>query len=214
MKNVKKLLALLLAMAMLFALCACSNDDKKKEEISNDDLNGEWTLTFIPSAMGLDKQFPFEGFTPTGSITTKAVIKDGTMELYNDGIATWATKMAGDLYDWIYEGDNVYAFMASVNNMTIDEYKAECALADITKDVLLSELAKQITKESLVESVLDGLGDEETLTHDFEIEDGKLHFDEGAVWTITVYKDKIVVNEIKSEESTLTLKDGDMVFNK
>ena len=214
MKTAKKLLALLLTMVMLFALCACSGDDKKDAKLSEDDLNGEWTLTFVPSAMGLDKKFPFEGFTPAGTITTKAVIEDGTMKLYNDGIAAWATQMAGDLYDWIYQGDNIFAFMGSVNDMTADEYKAECALGGVTKDMLLTEMAKQITKETLVASVMDGLGDEETLTHTFEFKDGKLHFDEGAVWTIDASEDKIVVKEIKSEGETITLKDGDMVFSK
>ena len=37
MKNVKKLLALLLAMAMLFALCACGGDDDKKKDDKDDD---------------------------------------------------------------------------------------------------------------------------------------------------------------------------------
>lgn len=36
MKNVKKLLALLLAMAMLFALCACGDSDSKKDDKDDD----------------------------------------------------------------------------------------------------------------------------------------------------------------------------------
>ena len=103
MKTAKKLLALLLTMVMLFALCACSGDDQKDAKLSEDDLNGEWTLTFVPSAMGLDKKFPFEGFTPAGTITTKAVIEDGTMKLYNDGIAarTFWEKKKETLHFWM-----------------------------------------------------------------------------------------------------------------
>ena len=209
MRSAKKLLALLLATVMLLTLCACG-----KKELSNDDLNGEWTLTFIPSAMGLDQTFNFEGFSAKGSITTKAVIRDGKMEIYTDGITTWAQQLAGDLYDWIHQDDNVFVFMAAASSMSVDDYTAECDGAGITKEMLLSELEKQITKEALAEAVLDSFGDAETLTHNFEIKNGELCFDEGAVWAVTVSKNKIAVNEIKSEDSTRTLKDGDMVFTR
>ena len=63
MKSAKKRIALLLAVVMLFTLCACG---KKKA------LNGEWTLTFVPSAMGFDQLLPFEGFTAQGTITVPA----------------------------------------------------------------------------------------------------------------------------------------------
>ena len=205
MKNTKRFVALLLAVTMLFTLCACG---KKKA------LNGEWTLTFVPSAMGFDQLLPFEGFTAQGTITTKAVIKDGVIEIYPDGFADWATQVAADLYDWIWQDDNIYAFLSSDYDMTAEEFKAECDREGTEKQELLDITGKQLTKEALTESVVTGLGESETFTHNFELKGNEMHFDEGVVWTIKTSKNKIVVTHITDDQSSIALKNNEMVFSK
>ena len=205
MKNAKKRIALLLAVVILFTLCACG---KKKA------LNGEWTLTFVPSAMGFDQLLPFEGFTAQGTITTKAVIKDGVIEIYPDGFADWAKQVAADLYDWIWQDDNIYAFLSSDYDMTAEEFKAECDREGTEKQELLDITSKQLTKEALTESVVTGLGESEIFTHSFELQGNEMHFDEGVVWTVEISEDKIVVTHITSDQSSMTLKNNEMVFSK
>lgn len=203
MKNVKKLLTLLLAMTMLFTLCACG-----------DDLDGEWTLTFTPSAMGFDKKLPFEGFTAKGTITTKATIEDGVMEIHPDGFANWAKQVSNDLYEWIWQEDNIYAFLAVSNDMSKADLKAECDKDGTSQQELLAMMKKQLTKEDLTEAIMEGLGEFETITHSFEQKGDELHFDEGVVWTVNVSEDKIIVTEIKNESNTITMKNNEMVFSK
>lgn len=205
MKNAKKRIALLLAVVMLFTLCACG---KKKA------LNGEWTLTFVPSAMGFDQLLPFEGFTAQGTIITKAVIKDGVMEIYPDGFADWATQVSDDLYEWIWQDDNIYAFLSSDYDMSAEDFKAECDREGTTKQELLNVMRAQLTKEALTDAVLEGLGESETITHSFERKGDELHFDEGVVWTVEISEDKIVVTHITSDQSSMTLKNNEMVFSK
>ena len=205
MKNTKRFVALLLAVTMLFTLCACG--EKKA-------LNGEWTLTFVPSAMGFDQTLPFEGFTAQGTITTKAVIKDGVIEIYPDGFADWATQVAADLYDWIWQDDNIYAFLSSDYDMTAEEFKAECDREGTTKQELLDITGKQLTKEALTKSVVTGLGESEIFTHSFELKGNEMHFDEGVVWTIKTSKNKIVVTHITDDQSSIALKNNEMVFSK
>lgn len=205
MKNAKKFVALLLTVVMLFTLCACG--EKKA-------LNGEWTLTFVPSAMGFDQLLPFEGFTAQGTITTKAVIKDGVMEIYPDGFADWAKQVSNDLYEWIWQDDNIYAFLASDYDMTAEDFKAECDREGTGKQELLNVMHAQLTKEALTEAILEGLGESETITHNFKLKGNELHFEEGVVWTIKTSKDKIVVTNITNDQSSITLNNNEMVFSK
>lgn len=224
MKNAKKLLALLLAMVMLFALCACgggdSKDDKKDEEkkeagITDADLNGEWTLTTTPVALKFDEAFPFEGFSVNDTkITTKVVIEDGQMELSTDGIAAWIHATSDKLYDWIGQGDNVYSFFAAVNGMSVEDYKEVAAAENITKQDLLDEMTTEISKDDLFAMFMDGFGDDETIDYTFMIEDGKLHFEGGAVWTVELADGKIYVLKIENDDDSVTLNKGSMVFSK
>ena len=207
MKNAKKLLALLLAVMMLFSLCACG-------ELKNDDLDGKWTLTFVPAAMGLDEQLSFGGFTPDGTITTKAVFEDGTLEIYTDGIKDWAKDMVDDLYEWIRQDDNIYSFLAFTNGVSEEDFRAQCDSNGATKQVLLTAMEQEMNKNDLEQVMLESLGESKTISKDFEIKDGKLHFDEGAVWTVEVSDDEIVVTKIKGEDGTITMKDKEMVFSK
>lgn len=226
MKNVKKLLALLLAMTMLFALCACGGgdskkDDKKDEEkkeaagLTDADLNGEWTLTTIPAALKFDEAFAFEGFSVDDiKITTKAVIKDGQMELSTDGIVAWIRATSDKLHDWIGQGDNVYSFFATVNNMSVEDYKEVAAAEGITKQDLLDEMTVEISKDDLFAMFMDGFGDDKTIDYSFMIKDGKLHFEGGAIWTIELADGKIYVLKIDNGDDSVTMNKGGMVFSK
>lgn len=207
MNIAKKLLSLFSVIVMLCTLCACG-------KVTHEKLNGEWTLTATPTAMEMDQIFPFDGFEYTEKLVLKAVFSDGVLDLYTDGMATWVEGMADALYRWIAEEDNVYVFFASINEMSVDAYKVECAAAGIGKEKLLEQFTTEVTKELLTQELLNSFGNADTLTHSYEIEDGKLCFDEGAVWTVTVSKKKIVVTEIKNEDGTLEIENDGMIFTR
>lgn len=207
MRSAKKLLALLLAVSMLLTLCACGKVTHKK-------LNGEWTLTATPAAMKMDQIFPFEGFTYDEKFVVKAIFKDGVLDLYTDGMGAWVENMVTDLYRWIQEGDNVYVFFATIGNVKTEAFRADCAAEGISREDLLRQFTSEITEEQLVAEVMDGLGNTEKLTHTYTIDGNCLIFDGGAVWTIDVSKDKIIVTEIAGENSTLAIGQDGMVFTR
>ena len=63
MKNVKKLLALLLAMAMLFALCACDDDTKKDDKDDKKDPQTTQAANADPSASTAPSTTPTQNNT-------------------------------------------------------------------------------------------------------------------------------------------------------
>lgn len=103
MKNVKKLLALLLAMAMLFALCACGDSDSKKDDKKDDKKEPQTTQSVnadpsaAPSAapstapstapsQNINNKLPVGSWTFQGITLTLSY--DGTGSLHDQAI-TW-----------------------------------------------------------------------------------------------------------------------------
>ncbi|MBR2319826.1 MAG: hypothetical protein IKA50_03465 [Clostridia bacterium] len=116
MKNVKKLLALLLAMAMLFALCACGGDDNKKDDKKDDKKETQTTQSAnadpsaapsvapstAPSQNINNNKFPVGSWTFQG--ITLTLSHDGTGSLHDQAI-TWKSIDAQTLQLINGEGD-------------------------------------------------------------------------------------------------------------
>lgn len=122
MKNAKKLLALLLAMVMLFALCACGDSDSKKDDKKDDKKETQATqsanadpsaapsiaLPTAPSTSTAPSQNVNNNKAPIGTWTYEGITltlnADGTASLHDQAI-TWKLVDAQTLQLINGEGD-------------------------------------------------------------------------------------------------------------
>ena len=244
MKNVKKLLALLLALVMLFAFCACNNSDNKddkKESSSQSDkdkngddsgnneddtltaakLEGEWkaTLDFeaVASLMGEDMAIYDELGIKLGKCTLDIIFEDGEATIKMDGMIDWYVDIMEDVMAWCYEGDNILEFVAATMSTDGDEYTAqdiEDMLAE--EGMTVNDLLDEYFGEMDLDEMADAMADELTdETTDYELDGDELIFeDEESVWTFSYSGGKIYILSMEMDDETYELSKGDFVLEK
>lgn len=174
--NLKKLLALLMAVVMVFALAACGNgaesdsddDDKKSSSSSKDEdgVEGKWKATYTADAemLGLKGydvslnmyfELTIEGDTFEMGLSADKM-RDSYMDFTEDvAIITWEEMIAD--YDSEEEAETALS-------MTREEF-VQAVIDEVDVDAALEEIA------ATVEGTVELDGDKITLTHDDEDED-------------------------------------------
>ena len=236
MKLTKKLLALLLAMAMLFALCACGDDkaDKKddsgkkdKEDVlTADTIVGDWKMTMDISsllgsgAMGDDMPEMFELMDPSEldlkMIATVTFTEDGEMKMDPDDVQDFYTGMIDSILDWLKEGDNIYEMMAASSDgeLTADEFKSYCDAQGLSKETLIAMVEEEIPTDNTLADEMDTIYyelDGNTLYSWSEDDEGEKE-DEYMEFT---YEDGVItITKVISEDETFKPEAGTFTFKK
>lgn len=241
MKNVKKLLALLLALVMLFAVCACDNDkdgdkdekttasskkQEKKDKLTDATLQGEWEAVMDMSAImsgGVMGDMPeifemmdLEELNLQSSLNV--TFEDGEMTIDADSMVNFYDDMIGGMMTWIRKGDNVYELMAmsSGEEMTAEECKEYFDEQGITKQQLLAAM------ESEMPSAEEAIGGElADVTNCYELNGNKLYTwkegeekNEDSYMQLTYEDDVITVTKVVTDGESVRLDDGDFVMEK
>lgn len=221
----KKLLALLMSMIMLFALCSCSDGgDKKGSSDSADALEGDWeaTLNFeaLTALMGDDEDlaaFAVLDGLEIGECVLDVTFKDGKMTLYAAGILDWYEDILENMLAWIAEGDNVYQLMVD-DTMTADEAKEYFDNMGYDRDALVDMMTADMDVDAMLEELEDELEDEVSC---YELDGNKLYFwdedeenDEENYFQIDLDDDSFTVTTVVNDGTVNGLEDGDFVFEK
>ena len=170
----KKLLALLLAVMMVFCLCACGNgadkdtdrdDDRDTTKTgaqgADDDtltaaaLEGKWAMTMDMSALmtsgimdtaDMSEMLSVMDFEEMDlKIEMDVTFANGKLTFDPDGWADFYQDMIDAMMDWFEEGDNIYEFMAQVSGeMTAEQYKAAMEAQGMTKDDFIDAIKSEM----------------------------------------------------------------------
>ena len=231
MKNVKKLLALLMALVMLFAFCACDNgkdDDKKEskgEKLTAEELEGDWEMTLDLGAMinsGVMGEVPeiFEIMDPDDLDLTLALdvtFEDGMMEADPESVTECFENMLDSMVDWLAKGDNIYEIMAaSSDDMTAAECKEYFEENGYSKNDLIDEIQSNIPDAD----VLFGSAATE-FCYCYELDGNKLYTweeddekDDENYFQFTYADEVITVTKVVDDGESTKLDDGDFILEK
>lgn len=219
----KKLLALLLTVAMLFSLSACG---KKKNTLSDETLEGTWEMTIdlnalIDSGVMSDMPAVFEMMnvqTLDLKMVTDVTFEDGTMAFVGDGMARFYESLFDALLDWMAEGDNVYEMMAQADStLSAAEYKAQCEADGLSKDAALAQITAEFSdSDAIAAALVEEMGDlryalDGNTLYTWNADEEK---SEDEYFQIFYKNNTITVHKVVSEGETTELNDGDFVFVK
>lgn len=230
MKNVKRLLALLMALVMLFAFCACDNDkddDKKEskgEKLTAEELEGDWEMQLDYNALfnsGVMGEVPeiFEMIDMDTDLTVELDVHfdDGEMEIDPAGMADFMENYLEAVMEWMAEGDNVYELiaMSSDGQFTADEYKDACEEEGVSKSQLLNMMEEQMPDAE------DIAGEMDAKILCYELDGNKLYTweeddekDEEHYFRFTYSDEVITVTKVVDDGESTKLDDGDFTFEK
>ncbi|MBQ3202516.1 MAG: hypothetical protein IJB36_02605 [Clostridia bacterium] len=230
MKNVKKLLALLMALVMLFAFCACDNDkddDKKEskgEKLTAEELEGDWEMQLDYNALfnsGVMGEVPeiFEMIDMDTDLTVELDVNfdDGEMEIDPAGMADFMENYLEAVMEWMAEGDNVYELiaMSSDGQFTADEYKDACEEEGVSKSQLLNMMEEQMPDAE------DIAGEMDAKIRCYELDGNKLYTweeddekDDENYFQFTYSDEVITVTKVVDDGESTKLDDGAFTFEK
>ena len=230
MKNVKRLLALLMALVMLFAFCACDNDkddDKKEskgEKLTAEELEGDWEMQLDYNALfnsGVMGEVPeiFEMIDMDTDLTVELDVNfdDGEMEIDPAGMADFMENYLEAVMEWMAEGDNVYELiaMSSDGQFTADEYKDACEEEGVSKSQLLNMMEEQMPDAE------DIAGEMDAKIRCYELDGNKLYTweeddekDDENYFQFTYADEVITVTKVVDDGDSIKIDDGDFIFEK
>lgn len=205
----KKLLALLLAAAMLLTLAACGKKDKTDAPAV--DLTGTWTMTLRLNALldqgsmqGMDGIFQLMNVREWGlTMTTDVTFQDGKMTVEPTGLVNFYQDLFDAMENWLTVDANAAAF---------DDY---CQKNDLDKDRWLQQITGDLPAE-LANELVHKMGDAL-----YEVNGNKLHTwntesekDPDGYFQFYLKDDTITVHKVVENGQTTELNDGDFVFKK
>ncbi len=208
----KKLLALLLAAAILLTLGACGKKDKNDSDSPAVDLTGTWTVTFNLNALlsiGAvgDVNDILQMMGPEHldlTMTTDFTFQDGQLTVDPAGLSRFFTNLFAAVEDWLATTEGAAAF---------DDY---CRKNDLNKDECLQKITDDTLPTQMANELVHKMGDAS-----YEVDGNKLHLwnaetekDPDGYFQFYYKDDTITVHKVVENGQATELNDGDFVFKK